>query len=119
MDTGYFWEYYAPETAVPGENARKNALTACVTPITLLLEDVIGLTVDWPHRRVYWERRLQTEHPYGVRRYPLGTDGLLDLVGDYHQITLTTNVPFTLVIRDATQSLQTAVSAGDTVIDLS
>lgn len=103
---------------MPGEAARKNALTACVTPIAMLLEDVIGLGTDWPHRRVYWDRRLHTEHAYGVRRYPLGADGLLDMMGDRFQVTLTTNTPFTLVIRDAAQHLQTAVSAGDTTIDL-
>lgn len=119
MDTGYFWDYYAPETAAPGEQARKNSLNACITPIALLLEDVIGLSVDWPHRRVYWDRRLQTEQPYGVRRYPLGPDGTLDIMSNQNKITLTTNQPFTLVMRDAAQSLQTAVSTGSTDIDLS
>ncbi|NJN53398.1 MAG: hypothetical protein HC804_00785 [Anaerolineae bacterium] len=87
------------------------------------MEDVIGLGVDWPHRRVYWDRRLPMEQAYGVRRYPLGEEGLLDIVGDRQQLTLTTNVPFTLVIRDAAyseaaQHLQTAVSAGTITIDL-
>ncbi|GIK55340.1 MAG: hypothetical protein HND44_06525 [Chloroflexi bacterium] len=118
QDTGYFWDNYAPEAAMPGEPARKNALTACVTPIAMLLEDVLGLTPDWPHRRLYWDRRLDTEQVYGVRRYPLGADGVLDITGDRFQVTLTTNTPFTLVIRDAAQNLQTAVSAGTTTIDL-
>jgi hypothetical protein len=118
QDTGYFWDNYAPETAAPGEAARKNALTACIAPIAMLLEDVIGLGVDWPHRRVYWDRRLDTGEAYGVRRYPLGNDGFLDMVGDSFQVALTTNVPFTLVIRDATQHMQTAVGAGANTIDL-
>lgn len=118
MDTGYLWEYYAPETAVPGAGARKNSLNACITPIAALLEDVVGIQVDWPHRRVYWNRQLQTDQPYGVLRYPLGQSGLLDMVGDHQQLTITTDVPFTLLMRDAQQSLQTAVGAGTTQIDL-
>jgi hypothetical protein len=118
LDSGYLWDHYAPETAVPGEHARKNALTACITPIALLLEDVIGLGVDWPHRRVYWDRRLQTTQPYGVRRYPLGAEGTLEIIGDQHKITLTSDTPFTLVMRDVNQSLQTAVPTGTTTIDL-
>jgi len=118
LDTGYFWDHYAPETTAPGDGACKNALTACIAPTALLLEDVIGLGVDWPHRRVYWDRRLDTEQAYGVNRYPLGEDGLLDMVGDRSQITLTTNVPFTLVIRDAGQNVQTAVGIGTATIDL-
>lgn len=119
MNTGYFWDHYAPETAVPGEAAVKNALTACLTPIALLLENIIGLSVDWPHRRVYWDRRLQTTQAYGVHNYPLGLQGTLDILGDSQKITLTTSIPFTLIIRDEAQSLQTAVSAGATTIDLS
>lgn len=118
QDTGYLWDHYAPEAIAPGEPARKNALTACLTPIAMLLEDVIGLGTDWPHRRVYWDRRLDSDQVYGVRRYPLGDDGLLDVEGDRFRVTLTTNTPFTLVIRDAAQHLQTAVSAGSTTLDL-
>lgn len=118
MDTGYLWDNYAPETAVPGEAARKNALSACVTPIALLLEDVIGLATDWPHRRVYWDRRLQTDQPYGIDNYPLGDEGTLHIIGDGRTITITTDVSFTLVMRDAAQSMQTAVSVGTTTIDL-
>lgn len=118
MDTGYLWEYYAPETAVPGAAARKNSLNACITPIAALLEDVIGVRVDWPHRRVYWNRQLQTEQPYGVARLPLGHDGTLEMVGDNARLTITTDASFTLIMRDANQSLQTAVAAGTTQIDL-
>jgi hypothetical protein len=118
LDTGYFWDHYAPEVAAPGEGARKDALTACVTPIAALMEDVIGISVDWPQRRLFWDRRLPSSQPYGVRNYPLGDTGVLEMTGDKEKIIVTTNTPFTLVTRDASQSLQTAVNTGTTVIEL-
>lgn len=118
MNTGYLWEYYAPETAVAGAEARKNALIACLPPIAMLIEDVIGIRVDWPHRRVYWDRRCQPGQPYGIKNLPLGSDGTCELLGDEEQVTVVTDTPFTLVIRDASQSLQTAVDLGTTQIDL-
>ena len=117
--TDTLWENYAPESTDPGDPAQPNAVGAsALTPINVLLEDVIGLSVDWPLRRVTWDRRLATDQPYGVRHYPLGEDGLLDIEGTAETITLTTTVPFTLTIREAEQTLQTAVAAGTSTIDL-
>ena len=117
--TGSFWENYAPETAAPGDPAAENAVgMAGLSPIAILLEDVIGISVDWPQRRVFWDRRLVSERPYGVEKYPLGPDGTLSLLANSSKLTLTTNVPFTLTLRDANQSMQTAVPSGTTEIDL-
>lgn len=117
--TGTLWENYAPETAAPGSPAAENPVgMAGLTPIAILLEDVIGLSVDWPQRRVFWDRRLDGERPYGVENYPLGPDGTLSMVADAIKLTLTTDVPFTLTLRDATQSMQTAVPSGTTEIAL-
>lgn len=118
--TDTFWDNYAPETAAPGEPANPNFVGMTgLTPISMLLEDVIGLMVEWPLRRVVWDRRLDTDQPYGVRNYPLGDEGLLELVGDQQRVTVTTNVPFTLEMRDEEgQVVQTAVPAGVTEIDL-
>jgi hypothetical protein len=108
--TDTLWENYAPETTTPGDPAQPNAVGAsALTPINILLEDVIGLSVDWPLRRVTWDRRLATDQPYGVHHYPLGEDGLLDIEGTAEIITITTTVPFTLTIREPEQTLQTAV----------
>ncbi|MFZ1396861.1 MAG: trehalase family glycosidase [Candidatus Promineifilaceae bacterium] len=117
--TGAFWENYAPETAAPGDPAAESPIgMAGLSPIAILLEDVIGLSVDWPQRRVFWDRRLDCERPYGIANYPLGPDGTLTLVADAQKLTLTTDVPFTLTLRDAHQSMQTAVPSGTTEIDL-
>ncbi|HID52718.1 MAG TPA: glycoside hydrolase, partial [Anaerolineae bacterium] len=120
LDTGAFWENYAPESAAPGDPAEKDFIGPTgLTPITLLLEDVIGISVEWPHRRVYFDRRLPLEQTCGVRNYPVGPEGTLALVADGRTLTLTTDTPLTLVYRDNEQNLQTAVSAGTTKIDLS
>jgi hypothetical protein len=118
--TDTFWENYAPETAAPGDPAEANFVGwTGLSPIAILLEDVIGISVDWPLRRVVWDRRWQSNGRYGVRNYALGPDGTLDLLGDKESITVTCNVPFTLTVQDDEQSLQTAVPAGTTEIALS
>jgi len=117
--TDTFWENYAPESASPGDPARADCVGwAGVSPIAILLEDVIGIGVDWPLRRVVWDRRLDTEAVYGVRNYPLGQEGTLEMLGDRTQVTVTTDVSFTLTIRDGSLNLQTAVPIGTTTIDL-
>lgn len=117
--TDTFWQHYAPETAVPGEEARHDFVgTTGLTPISILFEDVIGLHVDWPLRSVSWDRRLDTDDYYGVRNYPLGDKGTLTLLGNREKVTVQTDVPFTLTIRDEEQQLQTAVPAGETEIEL-
>jgi hypothetical protein len=117
--TDTFWQNYAPETAAPGEPARQDFVGwTGLTPIAILFEDVIGLSVDWPLRSVTWDRRLDTNGRYGVRNYPLGQNGTLTLLGDREKVTIQTDVPFTLTIQDDEQRLQTAVPAGETEIEL-
>ncbi len=117
--TDTLWENYAPESPTPGEPARPKFVGwTGLTTISMLFEDIIGLWVDWPTRRVVWNRMLETDRHYGVQNYPLGPDGTLSLMGDREQITITTDVPFTLTIRDRSLNLQVPVSAGTRVIDL-
>lgn len=118
-DTGTVWENYAPETAAPGTPAQPDfwGLNG-VSTIGILLEDAIGVHVDWPQSRVYWDKRHDSEQPFGVRNYPVGPNGTMDLLGNNQKVTVTTDVPFTLVIRDAMLDMQTAVPRGTTVIDL-
>lgn len=118
--TDTFWENYAPETAVAGNPARPNFVGwTGLSPIAMLFEDVIGLWVDWPLRRVIWYRYLDTNEHYGVQNYPLGTNGTLTLIGNNDQVVVTTNVPFTLTIRDAQLNLQAPIAVGTTEIALS
>jgi len=55
---------------------------------------------------------------YGIKNYPLGQHSSMTLLGDRRKITVTTDVAFTLVIRDDEQNLQTAVAIGTTEISL-
>lgn len=117
--TDTFWEYYAPERAAPGGQARSHyAATAGCAPIAVLLEDLIGLHVDWPQRRLLWNRYLESDEFYGVRNYPLGLTGRLDLLSDGQKVMVTTDTPFTLVVQGEGYSLQAAVDTGIAEIPL-
>lgn len=119
--TDTFWENYAPETAAPGSPARPNFVGwSGLSPISILIEDVLGICSDWPQRRIEWDRRLDCPDVYGIRQYPLGPDGVVDLLGDKDGIDITTNVPVTLIVRDEATglSMQTAVSPGTTHFNL-
>lgn len=119
QQTQTVWENYAPETAAPGNPAKPDFIgTSGLSAIAILLEDVIGIHVDWPQRRVTWERRLDANEPYGVQNLPVGMTGTINLMGDAKTVTVTTDTPFTLIIRDGDQSLQTAVASGVTEIRL-
>ena len=119
QETDTLWQNYAPEQTAPGDPAKKDFWgVSAITPIAILLEDVIGIHVDWPQSRVYWDKRLKTKSEYGVKNYPIGIDGKMDLVGDSERLVVKTDTPFTLVVRDATLNMQTAVAAGTTEISL-
>ncbi len=115
--TDTLWENYAPEQAEPGSPSRPDFVGwTGLTPIAILLEDIIGITVDWPLRRVTWDRRLDSAERYGVTNYPLGSEGTMDLLGDRQTIELVSDVPFTLIVREGEEVLQSAVPAGLTTI---
>lgn len=117
--TDTFWENYAPEAAKEGYPAKPDFVGwTGVSAIAILLEDVIGISVDWPLRRVIWDRRLQQDGAYGVRNLPLGAEGTLTLIGDGSTIQIETDAPFTLDVRDGDLSIQTAVATGASSIPL-
>jgi hypothetical protein len=119
-ETETIWEYYMPESAAAGEKAKRDFVGITgLTPIAILLEDVIGIRADWPQRRLFWDRRLDTTAEYGVRNYPLGDEGSLDLLGTPEKVVVTTDVPFTLTIQLGAEHVQVAVPQGMTEIDLS
>jgi hypothetical protein len=117
--TGCIWEHYAPETAAQGERAMADhPVWSGLSCIAMLLEDIIGLRVDWPLRRITWYRYLETDEAYGVANYPLGPEGTVRLVGDAQKVLIETDVPFALTIQDRTQSLKLAVPVGVTEVEL-
>lgn len=117
--TDTFWENYAPEGAMPGDPAKPDFVGwTGVSAITMLLEDVIGISVDWPLRRVTWDRRLDANGSYGVRNFPLGPDGVLDILGDGQAIEIVTDTPFNLTVRHEESTIQTSVPAGASTVAL-
>jgi hypothetical protein len=117
--TDTLWEYYAPEGSAQGKDASPNyACWGGLAAIGMLLEDVIGLRIDWPLRQVIWNRHLETDRHFGVQNFPLGADATLSLMGDREQVVVTTDVPFTLIIRDLSMNIKVPVSAGKMEIDL-
>ena len=77
-ETGTVWENYAPESAAAGKPAKPDFVGwTGLPPVAVLFEYIFGLRPDVPHARLLWDVRLLEEH--GVRQYPFGSDGLLDL----------------------------------------
>lgn len=117
--TDTLWENYAPEHAAPGSLAAPNhAAWAGLSAIAILLEDVIGLQVDWPLKRITWDRRLECAAPYGVRNLPLGAQGTVDLIGDDQRLQVRSDHPFTLTVVHSEGQMQTGVPAGRSDIAL-
>jgi hypothetical protein len=117
--TGSFWNNYAPEEIGPGDPAvvdRSGQTPAAL--IAMVLEDILGLSVDWPLRQVTWRRFLDRTEGYGVRNLPLGNEGSVDIIGTDEVVRIRTDSPFTLAVHDSRQVIQAAVPAGNSEITL-
>ena len=76
--TGTVWENYAPEMIAPGQPAKGDFVGwGGVCPIAVLFEYVFGLRPRASQRRLVWDIRLLDE--FGVRNYPFGPDGRIDI----------------------------------------
>ena len=103
-DKHTLWENYAPDVITPGSHSKPGYVGwTGVPPIAVLLEDVFGLSPDADTNHLTWHTRLVEEH--GVRRYPFGSNGILDLkcnrrVSEEERpaIEIHSNIPFTLKV---------------------
>ena len=103
-DRHTLWENYAPDVILPGSHSKPGYVGwTGIPPIAVLLEDVFGLSPDAVSNRLTWHVRLTEEH--GVRRYPFGSNGLVDLMCtsrnsrlDQPSIEIHSNIPFTLEV---------------------
>ena len=101
-DQHTLWENYAPDVIRPGSHSRPGYVGwTGVPPIAVLLEDVLGLSPDALANRLTWQVWLTEEH--GVRRYPFGSTGMLDLKcksrhsrRDRPSLEVHSNIPLTL-----------------------
>lgn len=117
--TGCFWRSYAPEAVGPGEPGQTDeaGLTAAVV-VPMILENILGISVDWPLRQVTWRRCLERNQGYGVRNLPLGFEGTADLFGVGDSVRIRSDVPFTLAIHGDQDIIRMAVPAGSFDISL-
>jgi glycogen debranching enzyme len=77
-DKHTLWENYAPDVIRPGGHSKPGYVGwTGLPPIAVLLEDVFGIAPDAVSNRLTWRVHLLEEH--GVRRYPFGLNGMLDL----------------------------------------
>jgi len=103
--TGTVWENYAPEEAAPGKPACADFVGwGGVGPVAVFLEYVLGLRQSGRAGRLLWDVRLLEEH--GVRRFPFGREGLVDLkclarnsVKEKPRVEATSTIPLELVVR--------------------
>ena len=111
--TGQLWSHYAPEDVSPSEPAEADSAgQTAAAVIAMLLENVIGVWVDWPLRQVTWRRNLEREQGYGVRGLPLGDEGTLDLTCVGPTVRIRSDAPLNLVLHNGTEVIQSAVPAG-------
>ncbi len=117
-ETGTLWENYAPEKAEPGNPAKGNFVGwSGLAPVAGLFEYVFGLRADAPNGRLLWDVRLLGGH--GVRGYPFGRDGVLDLscaarrsAGEEPRLEVRSTVPLELVVRWSGTEKTVAVPGG-------
>ncbi len=103
-DKHTLWENYSPDVIRPGSHSKPGYVGwTGLPPIAVLLEDVFGLSQDNISNRLTWHVRLTEEH--GVRRYPFGPKGMLDLKCnsrnsrlDKPSIEIHSNIPLTLEV---------------------
>lgn len=102
--TGTFFENYAPESFANGRHRRDFVGWTGLSPTAILFEFVFGLRPDAAARTLVWDVRLTDEH--GVRRYPFGPSGTLDLlcrarrsVESEPQVEISSPTPIEIEIR--------------------
>jgi glycogen debranching enzyme len=103
-ETGTFWENYAPEAATKGSLAAGSFVGwTGLTVISVLLEYVMGIRLNYARGEVRWNIGLAERH--GVENLPFGPEGRLSLEaesrrpgGPRPRIRVSTDIPLTLVL---------------------
>lgn len=76
--TDTVWENQSPERVAPGDPAARDFVGwGGLPPTAMMFEYVFGLRPDFEKTTLTWDVRLLDVH--GVKQYPYGKDGLLDL----------------------------------------
>ncbi len=75
------WECYSPELNRPATNKKREPNTLCrkefggwsaLGPISMLIENIIGIEINWPFKEIEWEISLLEEH--GIKNLKVGDE---------------------------------------------
>ena len=78
VETGTVWENYMPDLFKPGDPSRPDFVGwTGVGPISLLIENVLGIGIDAPSKKVIWNINQKNDH--GIEQLKLG-DISIDLL---------------------------------------
>ena len=118
-DTETLWRSYSPFEARPGTPVEedRSALTASAL-IAMTIEYVVGVSYDQPLRQLTWHRYFDSQQPFGIRNYPLGNEGSVDLESADGVIRIHSELPFTLTVHTLDETVAIAVSPGASEISL-
>ena len=112
--TGTIWEVYAPDIYMPATTATHNELCrpnfvgwAGVVPISMLIEHVIGITVDGSTNTVTWNTTRETKHGVEDLYFVQNKVSLLR-EGDLIKIEATS--PFKLVLNGTAYQVKSGTS---------
>lgn len=117
-ETGTLWENYSPDVAAPGPEARPDFVGwTGLSPVSVLLEHVIGIRPGTDAGSLVWDVRLTEEH--GVERYSLASGGSVDLrcaargsASEPPRLTVVTDVPLAIEVRAAGRSTSLLLEEG-------
>ena len=121
QSTGTIWENYAPDSASRGSTSRSDFVGwSGVGPISLLIENVLGIMADAPQDSLTWSLRLTERH--GINNLHFGNN-IVSLAcakryyaTDPADLTVTTDNNFTLIVKIGTHTYTQAFTPGTTMV---
>ncbi len=114
-DTGTIWENYAPEAPKPGSIAKPDFVGfSGVSPIALLIEEILGIEVDAPARTIRWRLYPASEHGIEGLRFGDNVVSLLAREAGPGEVTIEVSAvdAFTLVVEGDAGARTYAVPPG-------
>ncbi len=103
--TGTIWENYAPEAGFIPKNSRPDFVGfSGVSPVSIFIENILGIRSDVPNDSITWDVRLLERH--GITHLPFGLNATVDLMCEPRKsemetpvISASSTVPLTLTVK--------------------
>mgnify|MGYP002346730242 FL=1 len=117
LSTGTIWETYSPEMFMPATNATGKYMCqkdfvgwSGLVPISMLIEDIIGIDVNAPENVITW--RIQRKDKHGLKKLRFGkTITSLEISKKQNDtsriISVISNRPYTLTINNENYQINT------------